>query len=202
MKTVLKKLYAVINLYRAIPSLILYCLNKKLIKEDVERYLVYTPYKKPSFMATFYTLLVQKPFRSIFYYRTKKNFILTAISKLFIRPLESIEIITGDIKGGFHIIHKYGCVICVTSAGKNFTVAQGSTVGYGKKDEEGRRSPIIGDNVWISANATVFGPITIGNDVLIGSGCVLNKSVPDNCTVVGNPARIVKKDGVKCDELL
>lgn len=202
MRNMLKKLYTVVNLYRCIPALILYCLHKEIIKEDTERYLVYTPYKKPSFMSTFCALLVQKPFRSVFYYRTKKNAVLTFFSKLFIRPLESIEIITGDIKGGFHLLHKYGCVVCVTSAGKNFTVAQGSTVGYGKKDAEGRRSPIIGDNVWISANATVFGPITIGNNVLIGSGCVLNKSVPDNCTVVGNPARIVKKDGEKCDELL
>lgn len=201
MRLFLKKLYVFINLFRGIPAIILYCLNRNVIREDSERYLSGTPYKKVSFIAVYYTLIAIKPFRSVFYFRTKRNIILTEISKFFIRPLDSIEI-GGNIKGGLYLLHKTGCVIVVTSAGKNLTVAQGSTIGLGNRNDEGRASPIIGDNVWIAVNAVVFGPINIGNNVVIGSGCILNKSVPDNCTVVGNPARIVKKDGKKCDELL
>ena len=58
--------------------------------------------------------------------------------------------------------------------------------------------PIIGDDVKIFTGATVFGGITIGNHVTIGAGAVVSKNVPDNCTVIGNPAYIVKKDGQNC----
>lgn len=44
---------------------------------------------------------------------------------------------------------------------------------------------------------TVIGNINIGNNVTIGAGSVVIKSIPDNCVVVGNPARIVKKNGEK-----
>ena len=49
----------------------------------------------------------------------------------------------------------------------------------------------------INVNSCVFGKIKIGNNVVIGAGTVLKKSVPDNCVVIGNPARIIKKDGKK-----
>ena len=57
--------------------------------------------------------------------------------------------------------------------------------------------PTIGDNVSIGCNAVIAGDIQIGNNVKIGAGCVVVKSVPDNCTVIGNPAIIVRKDGEK-----
>ena len=41
--------------------------------------------------------------------------------------------------------------------------------------------------------------MTIGDNVVIGPLCVVLKDVPSNCTVVGNPARIIRKDGVKVD---
>lgn len=53
--------------------------------------------------------------------------------------------------------------------------------------------PIIGNNVKIYANSLILGGITIGDNVIIGAASVVLKSVPDNCTVVGNPARIVKQ---------
>lgn len=51
---------------------------------------------------------------------------------------------------------------------------------------------MIGKNVLIGANALVLGKITIGDNVKIGAGAVVLHDVPDNCTVVGNPARIIK----------
>ena len=39
--------------------------------------------------------------------------------------------------------------------------------------------------------------ITIGNNVFIGANSVVVNDVPDNCTVVGAPAKIVKMNGVK-----
>lgn len=48
----------------------------------------------------------------------------------------------------------------------------------------------------------VFGDITIGDNVTIGPMAVIVKNVPANCTVVGNPARIIRKDGERIDEIL
>ena len=54
--------------------------------------------------------------------------------------------------------------------------------------------PKIGNNVTIYAGACVSGGITIGDNVVIGANAVVTKDVPDNAVVVGNPARIIKKD--------
>ena len=48
----------------------------------------------------------------------------------------------------------------------------------------------------IGSGAKVIGPCVIGNNVKIGANAVVAKDVPDNCTVVGVPAYIVKKDGI------
>jgi serine O-acetyltransferase len=48
--------------------------------------------------------------------------------------------------------------------------------------------------VSIYTGATVFGGITIGDNVTIGAGAVVFDDIPSNSTVVGNPARIIAKD--------
>lgn len=67
---------------------------------------------------------------------------------------------------------------------------QGVTIGKNTKG-----SPVIGDNVFIGANALVIGKVVVGNNVCIGAGSVVVKDVPDNAVVVGNPARIISYDG-------
>jgi serine O-acetyltransferase len=53
-------------------------------------------------------------------------------------------------------------------------------------------APTIGDDVYIGPGAKLFGGIHIGNNVKIGANAVVNKSFPDNVTVVGVPARITR----------
>lgn len=50
----------------------------------------------------------------------------------------------------------------------------------------------MGNNVVIGAGACVLGEITIGNNVNIGANAVVINDVPNDCTVVGVPAKIVK----------
>ena len=57
--------------------------------------------------------------------------------------------------------------------------------------------PKIGNHVMVGAGATVLGPVIIGDNVQIGAGAVVVKDVPDNCVVIGVPARIIKRDGVR-----
>jgi len=54
-------------------------------------------------------------------------------------------------------------------------------------------SPItIGDNVWIGGGAIVQPGVTIGDNSVVGAGSVVTKDVPPNVVVVGNPARVIR----------
>ena len=53
----------------------------------------------------------------------------------------------------------------------------------------------------IGAGATILGPVVIGDNVRVGAGSVVVKSVPPNSTVVGVPAKIVKREGTTSIDL-
>ena len=56
----------------------------------------------------------------------------------------------------------------------------------------GAKSPIIEDNVYIGAKSTIIGGIKIGSGSKIGAGAVVIKDVPDGCTAIGVPAKIIR----------
>ena len=60
----------------------------------------------------------------------------------------------------------------------------------------------IGDNCFLCAGAKIIGNITIGDNVTIAHNTVVVKDVPSGCIVAGNPARIIKQNGKKCNILL
>lgn len=115
----------------------------------------------------------------------------------FTRHLTGIEIHPGaKIGKGLFIDHGMGVVIGETTViGNNVTLFQGVTLG-GTGKEKGKRHPTIGNNVVIGAGAKVLGNIRIGDNVQIGANAVVIKDVPPNCTVVGVPGRITKREGV------
>ena len=109
-----------------------------------------------------------------------------------------IEIHPGAQNGkGLFIDHGNGVIIGETAIiGDNVTLYQGVTLG-GTGKETGKRHPTLRDNVMVSAGAKVIGSFTIGENSKIGAGSVVLEEVPPNCTVVGVPGRIVKRENRK-----
>lgn len=104
---------------------------------------------------------------------------------------------TVHIEGGILLFHAYGTILNAKSIGKGCRIVHNVTLGA-------RRGgvPTIGDYVEILPNAVITGDITIGKHCVIAPGAVVFKSIPDNCVVVGNPAFILKKDGVTVNQKL
>lgn len=155
------------------------------IKSDLE-VLLY-----PSFWAVYWYRIAHKLYK-------KGHFFLARFISQKTARKTGIEIHPGaEIGEGFFIDHGHGVVIGETAIiGNNVTLYQGVTLG-GTGKENGKRHPTIEDNVMISVGAKIIGSFTIGENSKIGAGAVVLKEVPPNCTVVGVPGRIVKRDNVK-----
>ncbi len=131
------------------------------------------------------------------FYKKGHYFLARWISQRTTRKT-GIEIHPGATIGkGLFIDHGTGVVIGETAVlGDNVTLYQGVTLG-GTGKEQGKRHPTLEDNVMVSAGAKVLGSFTIGENSKIGAGSVVLGPVPPNCTVVGIPGRVVKKDRVR-----
>lgn len=115
------------------------------------------------------------------------------VAKVFFTPMNTLFIDSPDIGEGLFIQHGFSTIIAARSLGKNCWINQQVTIGFA---DDGK-APTIGDNVHITAGAKVFGDILIGDNSLIGANAVVFKNVPPNCTIVGVPGYIVKRDGEK-----
>ena len=116
------------------------------------------------------------------------------------RFLTGIEIHPGATIGKrLFIDHGMGVVIGETTIiGDDCVLYQGVTLGgVGTGEHKVKRHPTLLNNVMVSAGAKVIGDVTVGNNSIVGAQTVVLKDVPDNCTVVGVPAFIVKENGIK-----
>ena len=125
------------------------------------------------------------------------KFSARAVSQ-FAKFTTGIEIHPGaKIGKGLFIDHGAGVVIGETAEiGDNCTIYQGVTLG-GTGKETGKRHPTLGDNVMVGAGAKLLGGFTVGSGSKIAAGAVVLGDVPENCTAVGIPAHVVRRDGEK-----
>ena len=130
-------------------------------------------------------------------YEKKYYFPARALSQ-FARHLTGVEIHPGaQIGKGLVIDHGMGVVIGETTIiGDNCTLYQGVTLGGTGKDV-GKRHPTLGNDVMVGAGAKILGPFKIGDNSKIAANAVVLAEIPENCTAVGIPAKIVRKEGQK-----
>jgi serine O-acetyltransferase len=119
------------------------------------------------------------------------------------RFLTGIDIHPGATIGKNVIIdHGMGVVIGETAVvGDGVMLYQGVTLG-GTDFKRVKRHPTLEDGVVVGAGAKVLGNILIGRGTRIGANSVVVDSVPADCTVVGIPAKVVNRHGVKPGEEL
>jgi serine O-acetyltransferase len=115
------------------------------------------------------------------------------------RFLTGIEIHPGATIGkGVFIDHGMGVVIGETAiVGDYCLIYQNVTLG-GTGKQTGKRHPTLGKNVVVGAGAKVLGNINLGDHVRVGAGSIVLRDVPEDCTVVGVPGRIVSRTGYGC----
>ena len=175
------------------------------LKEDIAAY----KERDPAARSSIEIMLLYPGFKAIrrhrrahWFWQHNMKFIARAISQRTVRKT-GIEIHPGATLGRRLVIdHGTGVVIGETAEiGDDVLIYQGVTLGGTGKDT-GKRHPTIGNNVMISSGAKVLGPFKVGDNSRIAAGAVVLEEVPENCTVVGVPARIVKRDGVKLQKPL
>lgn len=111
----------------------------------------------------------------------------------------------GDVTiGDYTRIGIHNTIIGPVCIGNHVNLAQGITVtalnhnfedASKRIDEQGisTKPVVIGDDVWIGANALILPGVTIGSHCVVAAGAVVTKDVPDNCVVGGVPAKLIKR---------
>ena len=168
------------------------------IRSDIES----VKRRDPAARSTLEILLTYSGLHAVLMYRashwfyTKKLYTIARCISQLARLLTGIEIHPGaKIGKGFFIDHGSGVVIGETAEiGDNCLVYQGVTLG-GTGKEKGKRHPTLGNNVMVGAGARVLGPFKVGDNAKIAANAVVLEEVPPNCTAVGVPARIVRRNG-------
>ena len=169
--------------------------NHKVIQVDIFRWLKAYDLHYGVSMGLIYLISHHPEFRNLFYHRV--GFVHNLL-KILCPKMSTLYIVTDSIGEGLFIQHGFATVIAAASIGKNCWINQQVTIGFTNKDD----CPVIKDNVTISAGAKVLGGVVVGTNAVIGANAVVVKNVPDNCVVVGVPAYIIKRDGLKVREEL
>ena len=174
------------------------------IKEDVAAF----RQRDPAAKSNLEIILLYSGFHAILAYRIahklylkRFNFLARAISQLA-KFYTGIEIHPGATIGKRLVIdHGMGVVIGeTTEIGDDCTIYQGVTLGGTGKDV-GKRHPTLGNGVLVGAGAKVLGPITIEDNCKVAANAVVLKNITTNSTAVGIPARVVRQEGRRVDDL-
>lgn len=187
MKKFIKTTIFILHSIRLIPH---YCVFKyKCSKKNPEalKYIEDTRYFNKE--GGFFRILYKRPeYISVLYARLLRAGRILSI----LGPNYPFKMCSPKIGEGLYIDHPHYTHLNAERIGKNFKTKHNVTIGNNHGG-----IPIIGDNVFVGVGAVVVGKIRIENNVKIGANSVVTKDIPDNSTVIGNPAYIIKLNGEK-----
>ena len=199
---IIMKIKYYLTYFRLIPSLLLLWMNNEcrdIVFKDVSRWIYMEHVESHGNVRDLVWILAMKEeARNIYYCRLKKYFpIAGRIVKIFLPELDSFYIHEGvDFEAGLWPVHAFSTIVWAKHIEENVSIYQQVTIG----DAGG--APTLHKGVTVCCGAKVLGPIEIGENSTIGAGAIVTKSVPANCVVVGNPAMIIKRDGIRVKEKL
>lgn len=129
-------------------------------------------------------------------WKRRLRFLARANSQLA-RALTGIEIHPGaKIGRRFFIDHGMGIVIGETAEiDDDVMLYHGVTLGGRTQDDTGKRHPTLARGVVVGSGAKILGPITVGENTVIGANAVVTKDAPHDSIMVGVPARARRRDG-------
>lgn len=165
-----------------LPHVLCYMIYRHIIKEIDEDLATYTSGRVGVNALIF--ALRRKEYRNVLYYRLP--LILRKLLNITLPRVPDCKIQCKNIGGGINVHHGWATIVLADNIGRNFSVYQNVTVGYGKGGK-----PSIGNNVTIYTGAVVVGKITIGDNVRIAANSMVRKDIPAGSLVYGNPAVIV-----------
>lgn len=172
-----------------IPHILLYIREKDTLDKDLVKYARKEKVNVSDFISVF---VFQRVYRNLFYYRIGRH---VAFFISWLLPIDrSLHINCPFIGEGAHFEHSYSTYLNAETIGNNFLCLHLVTLGNGADGK-----PSIGNNVSIFTGCIIYGNVHIGDNVKISAGTVVNKDIPDNCLVAGNPAYIIRNNGVECN---
>jgi serine O-acetyltransferase len=98
-------------------------------------------------------------------------------------------VISMPIGEGLYIAHTTGMVLAAKGIGSQCSLIGGITLGM----RNTWQFPVLGDNVFVGAGARILGGITVGDNAVIGANAVVIQDIAPGDTVVGIPARPVRR---------
>ena len=176
------------------------CRNGSRCREDLARWHGILRGNEAVSFPAFADLMTFFPeYRSLVYARIKvRRSWLVRFLKLLGKPLPLLSIAAENIKGGLYIQHGFATIIAPRKIGRNCWINQGVTIGYTNAID----CPTLGDDITVGAGAKILGNCVIGDRVIVGANAVVVKDVPSDCTVVGVPAYIIRRNGKRVFEKL
>ena len=162
--------------------------------------------RDPAANSTLSVILTYPGVKAVFFHKVANFFhvagfqLLARIISQIVRFFTGIEIHPGaKIGKNLFIDHGMGVVIGETyEIGNNVTIYHAVTLGgispsiESEKQRNEKRHPTIGDDVVIGSGAQIIGPIKVGNGSRVAANAVVVNNVPEDSTMVGVPAKIIK----------
>lgn len=170
---------------------------KSIIKKDLICWCSHKN-RKPNTISFLVLFLKYREFRRLIDFRLAHDGSkLQKIFRLFTLPLSINHnlYLSGSIAGGIMIQHGFATIVVCKSMGTGCYIRQQVTIGSAHDGV-----PTIGNDVEFGCGCKVLGPITIGDDVIIGANAVVTKDIPSHSVVVGIPAKIIKRRHSESDE--